>query len=77
MSNFDFIFEVWIKALENAAEGKCGGPVNVSFDEFYAALDMDKSVPYTSSTLNKAYRKAALKNHPDKGGNVDAVICFI
>ena len=70
------MYSVWIKALEKAAAGKCGGPVNVNFDEFYETLGLDKSAPYTSSTLNRAYRKAALKNHPDKGGDVDSVSLY-
>jgi hypothetical protein len=62
---------VWIKALINAANG-VGGPTTFNFDEYYELLSLDKSEELTTSSLNKAYRKAALKNHPDKGGNVDA-----
>ncbi len=64
-----------MKALQNAAKG-IGGPTTMNFDEYYETLSLDKSEELTMSVLNRAYRKAALKNHPDKGGNVDAVITF-
>jgi curved DNA-binding protein CbpA len=60
-----------MKALLNAANG-IGGPTTFNFDEYYSLLSLDKTEELTTSSLNKAYRKAALKNHPDKGGNVDA-----
>lgn len=55
----------------NAANG-VGGPTTFNFDEYYELLSLDKFEELTTSSLTKAYRKAALKNHPDKGGNVDA-----
>ena len=66
---------VWIKALEKAATGNVG-PVTINFDDFYDALGMERGSSYTHSELNKVYRKAALKHHPDKGGDVDAVSHF-
>jgi curved DNA-binding protein CbpA len=66
-----FVLIVWMRALINAANG-IGGPTTFNFDEYYALLSLDKTEELTTSALNKAYRKAALKNHPDKGGNVDA-----
>lgn len=63
---------MWIKALEKAATGAVG-PVTINFDEFFDALGMERDSSYTGSELNKFYRKAALKNHPDKGGDVEAV----
>lgn len=60
-----------MKALINAANG-ISGPTKFNFDEYYELLSLDKSEELTTSSLTKAYRKAALKNHPDKGGNVDA-----
>lgn len=61
-----------MKALESAAKG-ITGPTTFNFDEYYEILSLNKSEELTIASLNKAYRKAALKNHPDKGGNVDAV----
>lgn len=48
-------------------------PVTINFSEFYDRLGMERDVPYTEVELNKSYRKAALKNHPDKGGDVEVV----
>lgn len=66
----DKLRNTWMKALEKAASGQVG-PITINFDEFFDVLGMDKNTSYTHSDLNKSYRKAALKHHPDKGGNVD------
>lgn len=63
---------VWIKALEKAATGQVG-PITINFDDFFDALGMEREASYTYNELNKYYRKAALKNHPDKGGDAEAV----
>ena len=63
---------MWIKALEKAATGEVGA-VTINFDDFFVALGMERDSSYTLTELNKCYRKAALKNHPDKGGDVEAV----
>jgi curved DNA-binding protein CbpA len=49
----------------------------MNFDDFYDALGMERNSSYTQVELNKFHRKAALKNHPDKGGNADAVSATI
>ena len=64
-----------MKAIEKAATGKVG-PLTINFDDFFDALGMERYSSYTYAELNKFYRKAALKNHPDKGGDVEAVSCI-
>jgi hypothetical protein len=68
-----FIWAVWMKALEKAATGEVGAVTTINFDEFYDVLSMERDASFTSIELNKFYRKAALKNHPDKGGDAETV----
>ena len=61
-----------MKALENAATGKVG-PAVINFEEFYEALSMERDDSYSLVELNKFYRRAALRSHPDKGGDAETV----
>lgn len=65
---------VWVQALDKAAKSTHDGPTTVDFTEYYVRLNLDKNENPTTSQINRAYRKAALKSHPDKGGSVDEVI---
>lgn len=50
-----------------------GGPKKeVDTQKFYDLLGVDKEA--TMDQIKKAYRKKALKEHPDKGGDPDKVI---
>merc|ERR1719488_277243 len=45
--------------------GRRRGPVNNS--KYYEVLGVEKDAP--PDVIKKAYRKLAVKNHPDKGGD--------
>jgi curved DNA-binding protein CbpA len=62
-----------MKALEKAATSTSDGPANIDFTEYYEALGLDPDDEPTLAQINRAYRKAALKSHPDKGGDIAEV----
>lgn len=47
--------------------GRGGPPKEVDNSKFYDLLGVDKKASYDE--IKKAFRKAALKNHPDRGGD--------
>jgi DnaJ family protein A protein 2 len=49
-----------------------GGPVDN--EELYASLGVAKDCE--ESEIKKAYKKMALKHHPDKGGDIEKVTPF-
>lgn len=49
--------------------GRGGGPVDN--EKLYEVLGVPKDAE--ESEIRKAYKKLALKNHPDKGGDVEKV----
>ncbi|RLN88470.1 hypothetical protein BBJ28_00007700 [Nothophytophthora sp. Chile5] len=51
--------------------GPGGAPKAVDNSKFYEALGVPKTA--TAAEIKKAYRKLALKNHPDKGGDPELV----
>jgi hypothetical protein len=57
--------------LNKAAKGVVPGPASINWAEYYETLNLLPEEEYSLTSLNKAYRKAALRSHPDKGGNVD------
>ena len=69
----------WIEAIDKAIERASdperaeAPPAYLDRDEFYETLGLDaaRRADYTDKELKRAYRKASLKNHPDKGGDPD------
>ena len=51
--------------------GRGGPPKEVDNKKLYEILGVDKDA--TMDQIKKAYRKLAIKNHPDKGGDPDKV----
>lgn len=66
---------VWIKEILSAARGE-KAPAVIDYEEAYSQLGLNIDDNPTSSDVNRAYRKAALKCHPDKGGDLDEVNNF-
>jgi curved DNA-binding protein CbpA len=63
---------VWLKEIALAARGEKQS-VHVDYEEAYELLGLKMSENPSASDINRAYRKAALKCHPDKGGELDQV----
>lgn len=42
----------------------------MNVEEIYKLLELDLNEDATQETLKKAYKRAVLKHHPDKGGDV-------
>jgi hypothetical protein len=61
------VMNLWIKAIAHAISGKGFG---INYGEHYQMLGLKEEDKPDLSTINRAYRKLALKMHPDKGGDV-------
>ena len=68
---------IWVKALKDAADSPSSGPVKIDFDEYYDLLELDRDEEHSVQSINRAYRKSALKYHPDKGGDITTVCCVV
>ena len=51
--------------------GRKGPPKEVDNSKLYATLGVEKTASFDE--IRKAYRKLAMKNHPDKGGDAAKV----
>ena len=61
-----------IRAIGEGGPGGPGGPKkDVDTQKYYDVLGVSKEA--TQDEIRKAYRKKALKEHPDKGGDPDKV----
>lgn len=62
------MLHIWIKALQLSAKGESS--FEIDYSSFYTRLGLDPDQHPDASTINRAYRKKALKVHPDKGGDI-------
>lgn len=62
-----------MKAFAAATSDDCNKYKLPDYHHFYSVLGLDISVNPSLSEINRAYRKAALKVHPDKGGDLAEV----
>eukprot|EP01038_Epipyxis_sp_PR26KG_P007064 gene7064-9642_t len=68
-SNDQNIMKVWVKALKAAAGGESKSNV-VDYEKCYIILGLNPRDNPPLAEINRSYRKAALKSHPDKGGDL-------
>jgi hypothetical protein len=57
----------WMHAIAIAANGPVNAPA--SMESYYAVLGLADKETVTLRDVKFTYRKEALKNHPDKGGD--------
>ena len=62
---------VWLEALEKASKMKDGqGPgTKIDLTQYYELFGLDEKTKPEIKAIDRAYKKAALKAHPDKGGD--------
>ncbi|GMH79627.1 hypothetical protein TrST_g7886 [Triparma strigata] len=63
---------IWLEAIEKASkmvEGEVKGKPDLT--PYWAALKLDPAANPTLKQIDRAYKKAALRAHPDKGGDAD------
>lgn len=61
-----------MKEIAIAARGE-KPPIVIDYKEAYSLLGLNIDDNPSASEVNRAFRKAALKCHPDKGGDLDEV----
>ena len=65
---------LWIKAIHAAINGENAAAIN--YEDLYSRLGLNMKDDPDASAINRAYRKKALKAHPDKGYNEIMVDIF-
>ena len=61
---------MWIKQLYAAARGE-NLYIAPDYPAYFAMLSLNPEDNPSVSDINRAYRRAALVKHPDKGGDID------
>lgn len=59
--------KLWLNTLDVACTGL---PRGINFQEYYDLLGLREEDCPTVAAISKAYRRAALSAHPDKGGDI-------